>query len=182
MRTVRRATLIRVMTRAAVIIILLDALLYFGVVVPLGTSVTKQRQEFAVARRRVMEQQTRVVRFEHRLASMTNVDGQIRTFMEKHVPSRRQGYSRVARLIRVLIKQAGLDLIGITYRMEPDPSEPLQKLGIEVSVEGSFPGILNFAHALETSDDLIVLRDFNFLSGDAGALQLRIGADLYLMP
>jgi len=42
MRTVRRATLIRVMTRAAVIIILLDALLYFGVVVPLGTSVTKQ--------------------------------------------------------------------------------------------------------------------------------------------
>lgn len=178
----RRAALIRLMTRAALLLVLLDAVLYFGVVRSLGSAVNRQRQSYAASRRRVLEQQARLVRLEQHRTNLIKVDEQVRNFLQDHVLPRRQGYSHAARLVRVLTRQAGLQLTGVSYRMEPDPSEPLQKLGIEVNVEGSFKGVLNFAHSLETADDFIVLRDFNFISGDAGALQLRVGADLYLTP
>jgi hypothetical protein len=60
--------------------------------------------------------------------------------------------------------------------------EPLERLGIEVDVQGSFPSLLGFAHAVETSSDFLVLRGFSLETGDGETLALRMAADLYVTP
>jgi len=42
--------------------------------------------------------------------------------------------------------------------------------------------VLNFAHALETASDFLLVRSFTFERGESGTVALRLGADLYLKP
>jgi hypothetical protein len=53
---------------------------------------------------------------------------------------------------------------------------------VDVDVEGPFSSLLSFAHALETSDDFISLRDISIQPAEGSALKLHVGADLYLTP
>jgi hypothetical protein len=59
----------------------------------------------------------------------------------------------------------------------------LERLELDISLEGSYLSLLKFSHALETANDFILVREFNFApGGDNQALGLRLGADLYLTP
>jgi hypothetical protein len=59
----------------------------------------------------------------------------------------------------------------------------MQRLGLVIIVAGPFPGLLKFAHALETASDFIVIRSFNIAAaGDTHDLEMRLTADLYLTP
>jgi hypothetical protein len=51
-----------------------------------------------------------------------------------------------------------------------------------INVEGTFPALLKFAHALETATDLVVIDNFNLVAGDSNTLELRLAAGLYLTP
>jgi hypothetical protein len=66
--------------------------------------------------------------------------------------------------------------------MDEKVSGPLQRLGIMIDVEGSFPALLKFAHGLETSSDLLLIRSFSMAEGKDNPLELRLAADLYLTP
>jgi hypothetical protein len=113
---------------------------------------------------------------------LPEAEKQLSAFLRNHVPSRRQGFSHAARLMRRLTEQAGLRLSGLGYKLESSENDPLQRLGMEVEVEGPFSSLLNFAHALETAGDFIVVRDFAFEPAEGQVVALRLGADLYLKP
>ena len=62
-------------------------------------------------------------------------------------------------------------------------NDPLERLSLDINVQGSYPGLLEFSHALETANDFILVREFIFTPGEEnGALGLRLGADLYVTP
>lgn len=72
--------------------------------------------------------------------------------------------------------------MGLAFRLDPDKADPLLRLGLEVTVQGTYLGLLKFAHALETSDNIILEREVFIAPGTAGILSMRLGADIYLTP
>jgi len=178
----RRKALIRVVERVALALLLLDVVIYFALVRPLRHLRAAEESRYTAARDRVREARARVVRLEESQVAVPETEEQLNVFLRSHVPPRRQGFSRAARLVRRLTEQSGLHLANIAYKLNSAQDEPLQRLGIEVDVEGPFLNVLNFAHALETASDFLLVRSFTFERGESGTVALRLGADLYLKP
>jgi len=182
MRQSRRKALIRVVERAAIALALLDVVVYFAVVRPLRSLRTNEEIRHAATRERLREVSARVERLEQFQATVPQSEEQLKVFLSKYVSSRRQGFSRAARLVRRLTELSQLQLASIAYKLDPSQNEPLRRLGIELEVDGPFPSLFKFAHALETTSDLLLVREFAFEPGEGGILVLRLGIDLYLKP
>jgi hypothetical protein len=75
-----------------------------------------------------------------------------------------------------------MQLTSVTYKLDNNASGPVQRLGLVIVVEGPFPALLKFAHALETASDLIVIQSFNIAPDETQALVFHLAADLYLTP
>lgn len=178
----RRKIIIRIIEWAALGLLFLDGALYLALLRPVRRLAAGEQQAQDAAERRVLEMRSRVERLKKFQAALPGAAVDVKSFLSDHIPGRRRGYSRADRLIRQLSEQSGLQTARVTYRLSSPAGDPLERLGIEVTVEGPFPGLLKFAHGLETGDDFILVRDFAFQPSEGGNLALRLGADLYLEP
>jgi Tfp pilus assembly protein PilO len=178
----RRKTLIRIVEGAAAGLVAFDLVLYLAVVRPLHSLRAGEEASYAATRDRLREGKARVARLKRFQAALPDSEEQLAAFLKSRVATRRRGFSRAARLMRELTDKAGLLMTGIAYKLSSDKDEPLERLAVDVQVDGPFPSLLSFAHALETSDDFIALRDFSFQPAEGSALTLHVGADLYLTP
>jgi len=176
----RRKTVIRILEGVAVGLVLLDVVVYFALVRPLRSMRSAEQARYSATRERVREQTLRAARLEKFRTTLPETEEQLSAFMQSHIPLRRQGFSRAARLVRRLTEQAGVQLSGMGYKLGSSANDPLERLGIEVEVDGPFPSLLNFSHAVETTSDFIVVREFAFAPAEGQGLALRLGADLYL--
>lgn len=177
-----RKAVIRVIEGLAVALVVLDLGVYLALVRPLGRMRAREETLFSATRTRVREANARVARLEQFQSAVPESEGQLNSFLKSHVPSRRQGFSRAARLVRRLTEQSGLGLSSISYKLDSSRDDPLVRLGLEIDVEGPFPSLMNFAHALETTSEFVVVRGFAFDPVEGGAVALRLDADLYLKP
>jgi len=182
MRKSRRKALIRVLEKVAVSLVLLDALLYFALVRPLRGLRNAEEAEFSAMRVRLREARARVAQLEEFQAEVPGADEQLEGFLSEHVPSRRQGFSRAARLVRELVDKSGAQLESISYKLGSEADDPLRRLGLEINIEGPFESLFEFAHALETGSELVVVRSFIFEPREGGTMGLRLAADLFLKP
>lgn len=177
-----RKNLIQIIERVALGMVLVDVALYVAAFRPLDRLIAAEQQRHKVARLRFHEGLRRLTRLEQARAALPTADEQVKVFLRDHVPQRRRGFSRAARLVRQLTEESGVQLSSVAYRLDSTRDEPLQRMGIEVSVEGPFRGLLDFTHGLETASDLVVIRSFTFEPTEGGTVALRLGADLYLEP
>ena len=178
----RRRVLAQKLLKALLIVIILDAVVYFALDRPLGIWVRATEQHFTATRLAWMQEKLLAAKLEKRASALPTADQQVDTFIQKRIPPRRQGFSRAAKLVQQLSQQAGVQLDSLSYRLQDKPTAPLDDLGISVAIEGDFPKLMAFTRALETSQDLVVVREFRFEPGDQGVLGLHLTADLYLMP
>jgi len=153
---------------------------WLGVVRPSEDKLVAEQQIYRRARQQQQATESRVVRLEK--IRVADADTELNQFLTGHMPARRRSFSKAADLVRRLTEDSGVLLAGVSYRLGEEKDEPLQRLGIEVDVQGPSHKVLNFAHAVETSPDFLVLRGFNIEIGDGGTLSLRMVADLYLAP
>ena len=174
------------MTRALEIagasLVLLDVLLYFGLFRPVHAKVYAEQQEFTTLRRRIVDGEIRIEQLKEFLGELPEAETRLASFERDHTPPRRQGYSEAAKLVRSATEASGTQFLGIAYKKDTSISGPLMRLGMVINVQGSFPGLVKFAHALETANEFIVIRSFAIGPGDRGAQALRVAADLYLLP
>jgi hypothetical protein len=182
LKRTRRQTVIRVFEIAGAFLVGVDALLYFGVYRPVQAMVSAQQQEFAASRRRILDGEVRIEQLKTFLQALPEAGDKLVSFEKEHAPPRRQGFSQAAKLVHLMTEQSGTELVSVGYKLDNSSSGPLQRLGVVINVAGPFPALLKFSHALETTSDFIVLRSFNIIPGEGGALALRLGADLYLTP
>jgi hypothetical protein len=182
MRKGHRKVLIRALEKVAVSLVILDALLYFALVRPLRGTRMGEEAQFSAMRIRLREARARVAQLEGFQSEVPGADEQLEGFLKEHVPTRRQGFSRAARLVRELVEKSGAQLDGINYKLDSDTDDPLRRLGLEMSLEGPFESLFEFAHALETGNELVVIRSFSFEPQEGGAVGLRLVADLFLKP
>lgn len=170
----------RILERVAIALVLLALGVWLVVVRPFEDKLLAEQQVYRNARQQKLAAEARVARLEK--IRVTDADAELKGFVNEHMPPRRRSFSKAADLVRRLTEESGVQLSGVSYRLGEVKGEPLQRLGIEVSVQGPFANLLGFAHAVETSPDFLVLRGFSLETGDGGTLDLRMAADLYLTP
>ena len=178
----RRKLVTRIVEAVAGGLVVLNLVLYFALVRPLNNRRLAEEIQYTAARERVREGKARVARLEKFRAGVPDAEAQLDAFLLEHVPQRRQGFSRAARLVRELSEESKVNLTGVSYKLSGPGDDPLARLGLEIEVEGTFLNLLDFIHALETSGDFLALRDFSFEPGESRAIAMHVGAELYLKP
>ncbi len=182
MRKTRRQTVLRVFEKIGLGLLVLDGVVYFGALRPLENRVSLEQERFSATRRQVLREQDRLEKLEKFQKELPTADEKIQSFEDDHLPSRRHAYSEAARMLRSISEGAGIELGTVRYKFNAGHGAPLDSVTMDLTAQGSFAALMKFAHALETDDNFVVLREFSFLPGDGGTLSLRLAGDLYLTP
>lgn len=163
-------------------LLVLDGVAYVALERPLAALVAGKQSQFTATRRAWQQERIQLAALEKRNAALPRQDRQLRAFLQQHLPPQRQAFSSAALLIQRLTQGSGVQLSGVSYSANRNKGEPLEHLGLRVYVQGPFTALLSFAHALEISKKLVIVRSFKFESAEGAMLGLRLNADLYLMP
>jgi len=164
-------------------LIALDLLVFFVIYQPLGVRIAEVTGKHEGLRQTIRNEQIRVDVLTKYEAALPAAGKELEDFSAQRTPSHREAYSAAAHLIHRLADASGIKIAGMAYHLDTEQHDPLQRLALEVSLEGPYASLLKFSHGLETANEFISVREFNFgPQGDKGALQLRLGADLYLTP
>jgi Tfp pilus assembly protein PilO len=165
-------------------LVVLDVLVFYALYQPLGSKVDVAERDHEHLRQTVRNQQVRVDILKKYEAALPQVGKGLEDFTTNRTPSRREAYSTAAHLIHKIADAAGVKVASMGYRLDTtEHNDPLERLELDISLEGSYVSLLKFSHALETANDFILVREFNFTpAGENQALGLRLGADLYLTP
>jgi Tfp pilus assembly protein PilO len=180
MRRERRKKIIRFFEAAALVVVALDLMVYFLAVRPLQRKVARAEDSYHQASMRLQLKKARVARLEKFETALPAANDKLKDYLQEHVPSRQHVYSDAARLVRTLTQKSGVQLDNVSYKLSSEENEPFKQLGLDVTVEGPFTNLLRFAHSLETTDDLILVRNFSFSAGQGSTVNLRVGGVLYL--
>ena len=184
MRKSRRQIVNRIIETTGVGLVVLDLLVFFAVYRPLGNKIDAEVRRHEELRQTVRNQQLRVDLLKKFEAALPQAGKGLEDFTANRTPSRREAYSTSSHLIYKEADAAGVKVATLAYHpIEKGHSDPLERLELEITMQGPYAGLLKFSHALETSNDFILIREFIFTPGDQkGALELHLGADLYLTP
>jgi len=178
----RRKLMTRIAEAAAVGLVVFNLAFYFALVRPLKNMRLASEAEFSATRHRVREGRARVARLEQFRVDVPQSQTDLEEFLKQHVPGRRQGFSHAARMVRKLSEGSNVRLTTVSYKLSGAGDDPLARLGLEFEVEGLFPDVLRFTHALETSGDFLTVRAFSYTPGETRTVAMRVGAELYLKP
>ncbi|HET7101027.1 MAG TPA: type 4a pilus biogenesis protein PilO [Terriglobia bacterium] len=182
MRRDRRKKIIRFFEVAALAVVAVDLAVYFLAVRPQGGKVARAEDSYHQASMRLALQKAQVARLEKFQEALPVADDKLKNFLQDHVPSRQRVYSDALHMMNALTRKSGVQLDSLNYKLSSEKDEPFEQLGLDVTVEGPFANLLKFAHSLETSDNLILVRNFSFAAGQGSTVNLRIGGVLYLTP
>jgi Tfp pilus assembly protein PilO len=164
-------------------LVALDLLVLFALYRPLGSKIDSVEREHEELRQTVRNQQVRVDILKKYEAALPKAGKGLEDFTTNRTPSRREAYSTAAHLVHKIADASGVKVSSMGYRLDSTHNDPLEKLELSISLQGPYASLVKFSHALETANNFILIREFNFSPmGDDQALGLRLGADLYLTP
>jgi Tfp pilus assembly protein PilO len=163
-------------------LVALDLVVLFAIYQPLVNRVAEAQHRRDELWQKTRDQQVRVDLLKKYQTAMPQTGKGLEDFMTNRIPPRREAYSITAHLIHKVADAAHVKILSMSYHLESEHKDPLQRLAIELNVQGQYAGLLKFAHALETANDVILIRDFFIAPGTAGDLSLHLGADIYLTP
>ena len=179
----RKKKLIRIVERVAVGLVVLDAVLYFAAVQPLRNMAQERLERANEKRLEIRNDEVKVRRLEWYKGSVPGTEKEISDFMTQQVQSKRRYFTRATRVIEELANHSGVEVSGFSYKADSVRGEPLDRMNITMIVKGTFPGLMSFAHGLETtSSEFFVIHDFTFDTPEGANIALRLSADLYLTP
>ncbi len=166
----------------AVALVGVDILLYIALVGPVGgLRTSEERRQRELAGRLAAEKEV-VARFEQFKNAAPQTSEQLMSFTDKHLSPRREAYYRAARLVRELADRSGLELRGISYKMDLWRGEPLRRLTVEIRVEGPFDGLLKFTHDLDAGNQFVLLENCSLEGHEGEGMAMGLTAGMYLEP
>ncbi|HXW16061.1 MAG TPA: hypothetical protein VEN79_16255 [Terriglobia bacterium] len=183
MQKSRRQIINRIAEAIGVGLVALDLVVFFVIYQPLGSKIDREERSYDQLRQTVRNQQARVDIMKKYEAALPKAGKGLEDFTTNRTPSRREAYSTAAHLIHKTAEASGVKVSSTGYRLSMGHNDPLERLELDINLQGPYASLLKFSHTLETANNFILIRDFNFTPGEeGGALGLRLGADLYLMP
>jgi Tfp pilus assembly protein PilO len=182
-RKSRRQIVNRIFEAIGAVLVALDLVVFFALYRPLGSKLAAETHHQAELRQSIRNQQVRVDVLKKYEAAAPQAGKGLEEFMADRAPSRREAFSSAAHLIHKVADASGVQISNMGYRLDTDHHDPLERLMVEITAEGPYPSLMKFSHALETADDFVLIREFSFAPGnEAGAVGLRLGAELFLIP
>jgi hypothetical protein len=178
----RRQFVERVVAAAGVGLVALDVVLYLAAFRPLASDIVAAQQQYTQTRAGARIQQARVNRLEKFKAALPQAGALFQEFSDHRTSPRRRAFSTAAELLRTSAQTSAVQPPSVTYKVDSKHHDPLKRVGLEITTEGSYEGLVKFAHALETANDFLLIRGFSLGIGDKGTLSLRLFADLYVTP
>jgi Tfp pilus assembly protein PilO len=164
-------------------LIALALLVFFAIYRPLGNKVDMAERSHGELRLTVRNQQVRVDLLKKYESALPQAGKGLEDFTSNRTPSRREAYSTAAHLIHKVADASGVKVSSIAYHLELGHTDPLERLQLDINLQGPYSSLLKFSHALETAHDFILVREFNLTpGGENQSLALRLDADLYLTP
>lgn len=162
---------------------ILDLAAFFAIYRPLAVKLDSQAHHRAELRQSVRNLEVRVDVLKKYEAALPEVGKELDDFTSHRIPSRREGYSTADHLLHKVADACGVKLATVGFKLEPQHKDPLEHLELEINAQGPYAGLVKFAHTLETADEFMLVREFQFLPGENNEpLSLKLGADLYLTP
>jgi Tfp pilus assembly protein PilO len=182
MKRERRKKIVRIFEAAALLVVALDLAVYFLAIRPLRAKVAEAEESYHQASLRLQLQKGQVARLEKFQQALPVANDKLKDYLKDHVPSRGSVFSDAMHLVEELTRKSGVQLDNLSYKLSSEKGDPFEQLGLDVTVEGPFSNLLRFAHSLETSEDLILVKNFSFSGGEGNTVNLRVGGVLYLTP
>jgi len=168
---------------AGIGLVLLDLLVFFALYRPLGSKVDAVERSHDALRQTVRSQQVRVDLLTKYEAALPQAGKGLEDFATNRTPARRQAYSTAAHLIHKVAEASGVTVSSVGYHLDIGHTDPLERLQLDMNLQGPYASLLKFTHAMETANDFILVREFDFTpGGENQTLGLRLDADLYLTP
>ncbi|HXH49291.1 MAG TPA: hypothetical protein VNM47_08090 [Terriglobia bacterium] len=182
MQKKRRQFVERVIAAGGIGLVALDVVLYLAAYRPLASDIVAAQQHYTQARIGARIHEARVSRLEKFKAALPQAAVLYQDFADHRTSPRRRAFSTAAELLRMSAQSAAVQPPSVTYKVDSKHHDPLKRVGLEITTEGSYEGLVKFAHALETANDFLLIRGFSLGIGDKGTLTLRLFADLYVTP
>ena len=178
----RRKLLIQISEATAIGLLVLNVVLYFALVRPLRSMRASAESEYSATRARIQDAKTRIARLERYRVDVPRAEAELQEFLDKNVAGRRRAFSHATRMVRKMSENSKVQLTGVSYKLAGPGDDPFARMGLEFDVEGAFPDIMQFTHALETSGDFFVLRSLSFTPAESRTIAMHVSTDLYLKP
>ncbi|MFZ0963634.1 MAG: hypothetical protein WAO35_22450 [Terriglobia bacterium] len=163
-------------------VVALDLVVFFAVYRPLGDEAAAEARRHEELRQTVHHEQARVELLQKFGDALPQAGKGLEDFTANRVPPRREAFSTAAHLVHRVADASGVKVTTLGYHLDTEHHDPLERLQLDINAQGSYTGLLKFSRALETANDFVLVRDFNFTPGDNGALSLHLGADVYVTP
>lgn len=163
----------------------INLLVLMLVLFPLSSRVraAADRAAGATARREAAHLQEQTAR--RTLEGKRQATGELQRFYTEILPvdqsqARRVTYLRLAQMA----SQAGLRYERRSFTPEEERDSRLRRLDLTMVLEGEYPNIRRFIHALETSPEFIVIRDVSLAQreGRDASLTLTLDLSTYYLP
>jgi Tfp pilus assembly protein PilO len=164
-------------------LVALDLLVFFAIYRPLGNKTAMEESRYSGLRQTIRDQQLRVDRLDKFQAALPQTGKGLEDFMTHRIPPRREAYSVAAHLVHKEGDAAGVKVLTMSYHLDSEHhDEPMERLALDITLQGPYAGLLKFSHGLETANEFLLVRQFFLIPGENGALSLRVSADLFLTP
>lgn len=178
----RRKLWTRIAEAVAVTLVVLNVVMYFVLVRPLRNMRASAESGYGATRARIQEAKGRVARLEQYRVDVPRSEAELQDFLREHISGRRQGFSHAARMVRQMSEDSKVRLTGVSYKLSGPGDDPLARLGLDFDVEGAFPDMLRFAHALETSGEFLTVKSLSWSPAETRTIAMHVSTELYLRP
>lgn len=131
-------------------------------------------QKIASVRKQVDELTTRRTRLEGMREARRRSDEAESTFFSKRLGRRSARLTRVLREVKTAASRAGIQPSSFQYTTDQDRDHGLERVGVNFTVDGSYPQVRTFVHLLEVSDSFLVLQGVSLNQVNDTGTRLRI--------
>ena len=164
-------------------LLVLDAALYLGAILPMRARAQAVQREFNRLGHQVSDQQARKDALSAARGKLSETRSETDVFYRRHLYPRRGAFSRVSKTLRTLAEEAGVELDRITYGLgDPEKHSP-RHLSIQTTVVGDWNAELRFLRRLEQAEDLILVHRVVLAPANyPGLLSMQLNLGAYLRP
>ncbi len=161
------------------IVALVNVALFTVAVYPLSLKVAASERRAAAARTQLQAAEREERELKGTVARTEQADKDLARFYQDMLPrdvagARRLTYAHLA----TLADENGLLLTRRRFDVDPSHQGRLNRLRIEMSLEGDYADVRAFVHALETAAEFIVIEDVRLAEGQAPGAPLSLTMQL----
>ena len=160
-----------------VALLVINVVVYAAGVYPLAQRVANIEQRDRAAEQGLAQAQREYDAARGALTGKERATVELATFYKDVLPADFQGARRLTYLrLAQLAREAGLRSKTLTYDVKNDPKGTLERVQIDIALEGSYDGMRAFIYQLDTAPEFVVIDDISLAdqAGNENGLQLTM--------